>query len=59
MAEGLKKAAGAHELKIDPQCTSDATRLLRVPGTWNFKSEAAKPVTLIYGNDSKEQGNAP
>jgi hypothetical protein len=59
-ADTLKKAALAHGLKIDPQCTSNVCCLLRVPGTWNFKYATddvpAKPVTLIYGDEKTEQG---
>ena len=52
MAAALVKAAQSHGLKFDAQCTSDVCRLLRVPGTWNFKEGGganAKPVTTIYG----------
>ena len=37
MAARLIAAATQFGLKFDRQCTSDATRLLRVPGTWNYK----------------------
>jgi hypothetical protein len=55
MAVGLISAAQKYGLKFDQQCTSDAMRLLRVPGTWNFKNAAAEvpatAVTLIYLGD--------
>ncbi len=35
----------AHALGADPICT-DATRILRVPGTHNFKHDPARPVRL-------------
>jgi hypothetical protein len=52
MATALVRAALARGLKFDAQCTSDVSRLLRVPGTRNFKGEPSaegKPVTIIYG----------
>ena len=52
LARRLVAAAVEYGLIFDRQCTVDATRLLRPPGTWNFKyatDEApAKPVTLDY-----------
>ena len=53
MASQLVAAGTQHGLMFDKQCTSDAIRLLRIPGTWNFKGgqEAiAKPVTLMYNS---------
>jgi hypothetical protein len=51
MAEPLVKALQSHGLKFDAACTVDNARLLRVPGTWNFKGlnpgELGRPVTLI------------
>lgn len=42
--------AMGHEfgLKFDPQCTSNPCCLLRVPDTWNFKSDPANPVEILY-----------
>lgn len=52
---GQLVAAGLqHGLIFDKQCTSDALRLLRVPGTWNFKGgpgTEGKPVTLMHLSD--------
>ena len=52
LARRLVAAAVEYGLIFDRQCTVDATRLLRVAGTWNFKyatSETpATPVTLDY-----------
>jgi hypothetical protein len=55
MAETLVKTAQSHGLKFDAQCTNDVCRLLRVPGTWNFKHGGgtdARPVTIVYEGDS-------
>jgi len=35
-------------LLFDQECTKDLCRLLRIPGTWNFKHEPAQPVNLLY-----------
>jgi hypothetical protein len=48
MAAQLVNAAVAFGLKFDAQCTTDPTRLLRVPGTWNFKKSEAFAVQLSY-----------
>ena len=42
----LVAAATANGIHFDEQCTNDPTRLLRVAGTWNFKSGTAMPVVL-------------
>ena len=56
MAARLIAAGMEFGLKFDRQCTSDATRLLRVAGTWNFKyadeNTPATPVTLDYCRDN-------
>ncbi len=44
-AEGLWTLIQRHGLKADP-VTTDAARILRVPGTLNFKSQTPKPVTI-------------
>lgn len=52
MAAQLTAAAISCGLLFDQQCTNDPTRLLRVPGTWNFKDlaegEPGRPVELLY-----------
>jgi Domain of unknown function (DUF927) len=51
MAGQLVAAGMQHGLKFDQQCTADAIRLLRVPGTWNFKGGPdvdGRPVILHY-----------
>ena len=53
MAGQLSAAATQHGVLFDRQCTNDPCRLLRVPGTWNFKGGPdveAKPVTMLYCN---------
>ena len=50
MAAQLVAAGTQHGLMFDKQCTSDALRLLRIPGTWNFKGGPGadgKPVDLM------------
>ena len=44
-AEGLKKLCAANNLQADPSVTSDAARILRVPGTLNFKNPT-EPYTV-------------
>jgi hypothetical protein len=48
LATKLINAANAASFKIDAKCTRDICRLLRVPGTLNFKTNPPKPVKLIY-----------
>lgn len=38
LAHALANAARSAGLKFDPQCTVDLVRLLRIPGTWNYKN---------------------
>ena len=45
-AEGLKGAAVKFGLKCDAGCTTDAARVLRVPGTFNYKRHLKRPVVL-------------
>jgi hypothetical protein len=47
-ADGLKHSAIKAGLKFDRQCTGDAARVLRIPGTFNWKYEdGPRPVRLI------------
>jgi hypothetical protein len=46
-ADGLKALCGQHGLIIDNKCTTDSVRILRVPGTKNFKHKPAKPVWQV------------
>jgi hypothetical protein len=51
-ADGLKDAALKHELRCDAGLTSDTARILRVPGTFNHKTNPPRPVRLRdMGND--------
>jgi hypothetical protein len=47
LAVGLKNAALKHGLRCDACCTVDSARILRVPGTWNCKTEPRRPVQLL------------
>lgn len=47
LANALAKAAQENDLKFDSQCTIDAARILRVPETFNHKSDEPKPVRLL------------
>lgn len=46
LSHALVEATRRHGLMVDTQCTIDAARVLRVPGTLNWKSTPPKPVTL-------------
>ena len=47
LADALSAATQKHGLITDTQCTVDSARILRVPGTKNFKSEPPREVTLM------------
>ena len=46
-AQKLKAACLGHGLKIDAGVTADAARVLRLPGTFNYKREVEQPVEVI------------
>jgi Family of unknown function (DUF5906)/Primase C terminal 2 (PriCT-2) len=46
-AEGLKALTVQHGLQIDGGCTADAARVLRVPGTKNWKHNPPREVKLM------------
>jgi hypothetical protein len=46
-AEALKKFCAVYSLEADPAVTADAARILRVPGTSNFKGMSPKPVDVL------------
>ncbi len=49
MADNLKELAHEHKLPADTACTADACRVLRPPGTRNWKqSDNPKPVVPIF-----------
>lgn len=47
LAKALKRATEAHGLLADPDITADATRVLRVPGTLNFKDSPPTKVAIL------------
>lgn len=46
-AKSLKRLCAQHNLHADPAVTADAARILRVPGTHNFKNNTSRPVQII------------
>lgn len=52
VAEGLKFLCAKHSLKADGACTADMARILRVPGTKNFK-DINKPADVVVLNEGK------
>jgi uncharacterized protein (DUF927 family) len=49
LAEKLKSLCDDHDLFADPVVTGDIARILRVPDTFNFKTDTPRPVVLIGG----------
>ena len=47
LAHALAEATRRHGLKCDTQCTVDAARIMRVPGTWNRKYAPDAPVVIL------------
>ena len=47
VAHGLKAACAAHNFPADPVVTADGARILRVPGTRNFKTSPPTNALLI------------
>ena len=48
LAERLKALCEKHKLHADPAVTADAARILRIPGTFNFKNlENPQPVQVL------------
>ena len=47
----LVEATKRHGLKCDTQVTTDAARVLRVPETFNFKTNPPRPVRIVAEND--------
>lgn len=48
LAHALVAAAQKHGLKFDSACTVDAARILRIPGTQNFKYTPPRDVSLLH-----------
>lgn len=53
IAENFKRLCKQEGLIIDWNCTADAARVLRVPGTLNFKKAKPRPVKVLQAH-SKE-----
>lgn len=47
VATRLKELCKQHDFLADPTITADAARILRVPGTHNYKSDPANPVSIV------------
>lgn len=47
-ARRLKVLCKTHGLAADPAVTADAARILRVPGTQNFKESTPRSVQIVY-----------
>lgn len=47
VAEKLKAACRMHNLHADPAVTADSARILRVPGTLNYKDDPPKEVKML------------
>lgn len=46
-AKSLKRLCATHNLHADPAVTADCVRILRVPGTSNFKTDTPRPVQIV------------
>lgn len=51
-AKALKSLCREHKLFADPAVTADAARILRVPGTHNFKNGEARGVQIVATGES-------
>ena len=48
IAKRLKAVCAEHGLRADPSCTSDSARVLRIPGTFNYRDPSnPKPVEIL------------
>lgn len=47
VAHALKRACAVHDFPADPVVTADGARILRIPGTRNFKTKPPTPSTII------------
>ncbi len=50
LANALVNAIRQHGLKCDSGCTTDAARILRLPGTWNHKTDPPKRTNLRHND---------
>jgi len=46
-AKSFKRLCTQHNLHADPMCTADSARILRMPGTSNFKQGDNRPVQVM------------
>ena len=46
-ASGLRNILLANNIKFDTTCTTDIARILRMPGTFNYKTDPPLPVELL------------
>ena len=51
MAENFKRLCRQENLVIDWNCTADAARVLRIPGTFNYKKENPRSVKILAEAD--------
>jgi hypothetical protein len=51
MAENFKRLCRQENLIIDWNCTADAARVLRIPGTFNYKKDTPRPVRIAVEAD--------
>ena len=48
IAKRLKAVCAEHGLRADPTCTADSARILRIPGTFNYRDPSnPKPVEVL------------
>jgi len=47
-AKALKQLCKQHNLYADPAVTTDRARILRIPGTNNYKNDQARPVQIMH-----------
>ena len=52
VAERLKQLCTEHKFEADPAVTSDVARILRVPETFNFKSNPPLNVSIVYTSEA-------
>lgn len=53
LAQGLKRACAANGFEADSDVTADAARILRVPGTHNYKSDKPIQVEILAGGKAE------
>lgn len=57
LAYALAEATRRHGFKCDPQCTIDAARVLRLPGTKNYKYDPPRDVKVVAGPVEHDYSN--